>query len=156
MKPALSALRKPDMDTAQTVSSVPGRIRIRDHALRNAWLCSQLTARLSGMDGLVSLETNSRTGSIVILYEPRCADAQAIEAAVDALVAELQARRPASGGKSTQKKLNRAAKAGMIGSLATSMALAAAGNKRWHAATGGVFLCCLSVHLVVHRRHLLR
>ena len=38
MKPVLSALRQPDVANAQTVSSVPGRLRIRDHALRNAWL----------------------------------------------------------------------------------------------------------------------
>lgn len=156
MKPADSTRRKSEANATQTVSSIPGRLRIRDHALRNTWLCRQLAARLSGTDGIVSLETNSRAGSIVILYDAQRTDAQAIETAVDAVIADLQAKQPARGGKSTQKKLNRVAKAGMIGSLAASMALAAAGNKRWHAATGVIFLGCLGVHLAVHRRHLLR
>lgn len=155
MKQADSTRRKSGTN-AQTVSSIPGRLRIRDHALRNAGLCRQLAAQLSDTDGIVSLETNSRAGSVSILYEPRHVDAQAIESSVDALIATLQARQPARGGKSTQKKLNRVAKAGMIGSLATSLALAAAGNKRWHAATGLVFLGCLGIHLAVHRRHLFR
>jgi hypothetical protein len=156
MKPALYSLRQPDAANAQAVSSVPGRLRIRDHALRNAWLCSQLTARLSGTDGVISLDTNSRAGSVTILYETRRAKAETIEAAVDALVAELRARQPERHGKSTQRRLNRAAKVGMIGSLTASMALAATGNKRWHAATGAIFLSCLGVHLAVHRRHLVR
>jgi hypothetical protein len=44
----------------------------------------------------------------------------------------------------------------MPASLAASLALAAAGAKRWHAATGGLFLAALHVHLAVHRRHLWR
>lgn len=156
MKQALSVERNASPKASQTVSSVPGRIRIRDKALCNALLCSQLAARLSGRKGVVSVETNARAGSIAILYDPQVIEAHAIEASVDAIIAELQAARPVRGVKSTPRKLNRAAKAGMIGSLATSMALAAAGNKRWHAATGAIFLCCLGVHLAVHRRHLLR
>lgn len=53
-------------------------------------------------------------------------------------------------------QVNRYAKAGMLGSLSASLALAATGQKRLHAVTGGIFVACLGVHLGVHRRSLLR
>lgn len=54
------------------------------------------------------------------------------------------------------RQLNGYAKLGMIGSLGASLALAAAGSKRLHIATGGLYLAFLAMHMAVHRRHLLK
>ncbi|ENO95535.1 hypothetical protein C667_18522 [Thauera phenylacetica B4P] len=74
-----------------------------------------------------------------------------VEQAVDAALAA-----PRKARRSIHNRLNRAAKIGMLGSLGASLALAATGNKRWHAVTGGVFVACLGVHLGLHRKALLR
>ena len=76
-----------------------------------------------------------------------------VERALDALL-----RQPAadSGSKSRRRQINRLAKAGMLGSLAVSLALVAAGKKRGHAIAGALFLGALGVHLTVHRKSLLR
>ena len=52
--------------------------------------------------------------------------------------------------------INRWAKRGMLLTLGASLALAATGAKRGHAALGGVFVLLLGVHLAVHRRRLLK
>lgn len=57
---------------------------------------------------------------------------------------------------SLRVRINRQAKRGMLASLLISLLLAAAGAKRGHVWTGGVFLFALALHLYVHRRHLLR
>lgn len=54
------------------------------------------------------------------------------------------------------RRLNGVAKIGMLASLGASLALAAAGAKRLHIATGGVYLALLGIHMAVHRRHLLK
>lgn len=67
-----------------------------------------------------------------------------------AQVAQRMARRRAA------LRLNRHAKLAMLVSLPTSLALAAAGAKKLHIATGSVFTLMLLVHLTTHRRHLLQ
>lgn len=138
------------------VSSLPGRIRIRDTALRQADRLERLAAAVAGHPGVLGVEANSRAGSLVLRYDAALADTEAMEAAVEA-AAEAELARPRPGLKpSTRVRLNRYAKRGMAASLGASMLLAAVGKKQWHAATGGAFLACLLVHLAVHRRHLLR
>lgn len=62
-------------------------------------------------------------------------------------------RAPASGN--WKRQINRGAKGGMMLSLGTSLGLAAAGAKRGHALSGGVFVALLAVHLWTHRKRLL-
>lgn len=54
------------------------------------------------------------------------------------------------------RKLNRAAKAGMLLSLAASLAFAADGKRRAHVVSGGVFVACLGLHLWHHRGRMTR
>jgi hypothetical protein len=80
-----------------------------------------------------------------------------MEAVIDATVDKiLSAPLLPVDRRSIKRRVNRYAKAGMLGSLATSLALAAAGQKRWHAVSGGIFVACLGVHLSIYRRSLLR
>lgn len=141
---------------SRIVSAVAGRIRVRDPGLRSAPRLARLEAGLAGIEGVHAIEANPLAGSIVLHYDPVRVDVAAFEAQVDRAVdAELAAPRP-HGNRSLRVKVNRVAKAGMLGSLAASLALAAAGQKRWHAVSGGLFVACLGVHLGVHRRNVLR
>jgi len=136
-------------------SSLPGRIRIRDKCLRNPARMSLLEPALRQLDGVLSLQSNPGAGSIVILFDPsRVADLSVLEQSVDLAVdAALAAPLPRQNLKACA---NRYSKYGMLGSLAGSMVLAAVGQKRWHVLTGGAFLACLGVHLITHRKSLLR
>lgn len=142
---------------SRIVSSLPGRIRVRDKALRNQTRLDRLETELRRVDGVTSLQANAGAGSVVLCFDAARTDASALEKAVEAAVDAALAVPLGQGGTSSLKRqANRYAKAGMLGSLATSLALAAAGKKRWHAVTGGVFVACLGVHLGVYRRSLLR
>lgn len=138
------------------VSSIPGRIRLRDNALRQADRLERLSAALTAMEGVLSVDGNVKAGSLVLRYEARAGDVDTMEAAVEQ-AADAEFSRPRPGLKpSTRVRLNRYAKRGMAVSLGASLVLAAAGYKRWHILTGGAFVACLAVHLAVHRRHLFR
>ncbi len=147
------------------VSSIPGRIRLRDSALRQPDRLERLCAALRGMDGALSVEGNGKAGSVVFCYRQGTLGVDAVESAVervmgakvDAVGMNANVARSRPGLRpSTRVRINRYAKRGMLVSLPVSLALAAAGKKRWHAVSGGAFVACLLVHLAVHRRHLIR
>lgn len=154
------------------VSSTPGRIRARHASLHSSPACSALCSALEKMAGVARTTANPKAGSIVVYYDPRRNTAAALEAAIashcNAAWTSAPAREngatatppsaPAAPlhAPSTRVRVNRLAKRGMLLGLGASLALAALGNKRWHAATGLVFVGCLAAHLTVHRRHLLR
>ena len=136
-------------------SSSPGRIRIKDPALRGRDCLSRVHKELAPLEGVRELSPNLVAGSIVVFFDhgevsPAKLE-QRIEQALDAALAA-----PRKARRSIHNRVNRAAKIGMLGSLGASLALAATGNKRWHAVTGGVFVACLGVHLGLHRKALLR
>ncbi|MFZ2854961.1 MAG: HMA2 domain-containing protein [Rhodocyclaceae bacterium] len=137
-------------------SALPGRIRVRAPGLRHADSLARLQATLQALDGVHAVEGKPAADSIVVRYDAARVAPETMESLVEAQVDAELARPRSKFPPSTRVRINRAAKAGMLGSLALSLALAAAGNKRWHAATGLVFVACLGVHLTVHRRHLLR
>lgn len=137
-------------------SSIPGRIRIRAPGLRNPGCLARVQASLAPLAGVLDVEVNAMAGSVVVRYDAAATAPEDMETQVEQQV-ERELERPRGAFRpSTRVRVNRVAKYAMLGSLATSLALAAAGNKRWHALTGVVFVACLGVHLGVHRRHLLR
>lgn len=147
------------------VSSLPGRIRLRDPALRRAAPLERLRAVLAAIDGVLSVQSNALAGSLVLRYDVARVAQAAIESQVEAaanpanpasLVLAASPRPRPDHTYSVKRRINRYAKYGMLGSLAVSLAFATAGKKRWHVASGGLFLVCLGAHVVLHRRHLLR
>lgn len=137
-------------------SSSPGRLRIRDLALRDRDRIAQFEAQLHQIDGIREVEANASAGSVVIRYDGDRIEAVELERRVDALVDAVLAAPRSPGRRSLRRHANRIAKVGMLGSLGASLALAATGNKRWHALSGGVFVACLGVHIGLHRKALLR
>jgi hypothetical protein len=121
-------------------------------------MLERLRATVAALDGVLSIETNAATGSLLLFYDTAKADRSVVESRVEAAAgAVLDAPPPPHARASaTKRRANRYAKYGMIGGLATSLVLAAAGKKRLHALTGGAFVACLGVHMAIHRRHLLK
>lgn len=140
----------------RVVSTLPGRVRVRDKALRNPALCARVEAQLRQIEGLAVMQPNPSVGSIVLHFAAGDIDPLELERKIDAIIdAAIATPRP-SGARALRLQVNRVAKLGMLGSLTASLALAASGQKRWHAVTGAAFVACLGVHLGVHRRNLLR
>lgn len=164
-------------------SSLPGRLRLRAPALRRQAAQQRLVAGLTGLPGALSVAGNAAAGSIALTYDAARVAREDMETAalgvaqavlgagVEGEEAEAQAAgkavatapAPAVGSRragfvapSLRVRINRQAKRGMLASLAVSLALAAAGARRWHVVSGGAFLVFLALHLTVHRRHLLR
>lgn len=59
----------------QYVHHVPGRLRVKSHALkRNAGEAAAIRTALMAIDGVLSAEVNLLTGSLTVRYDPqRCA-----------------------------------------------------------------------------------
>lgn len=184
------------------VSALPGRIRLRDPALRALRTNERLQTIIAKFDGVRSVEGRTKSGSVLLLYDATRIDRSAMEAQVEAAAAAELAlqdgvpsrsappaaapdrtakrasrfpagraspasptrpatipgdrRGPPFSTRAILRQLNEYAKFGMIASLGASLALAAAGRKRLHIATGGVYLALLGIHLAVHRRQLLK
>ncbi|MBD5801263.1 hypothetical protein AZOA_06700 [Azoarcus sp. Aa7] len=149
------------------VSAVPGRIRVRDSHLRDGARHAGLGAELAALEGVSSVEGNIVTGSFLLRYDAAQVPHPVMEARVSTAVAAaldlppVAAQEEASGRRTLRRwqrdrRLNTWAKYGMLGSLGASLALAAAGSKKAHAATGALFLGLLGIHMAVHRRHLFK
>ena len=141
---------------SRIVSALPGRIRIRDRALRDRARLARIEETLVSLKGVHSLQSNPQAGSLVLHFDTSQLAVETLESAVDAAIDAELARPRAPHRRSLKMQVNRGAKLGMLGSLAASLALAAAGKKRWHAVTGGLFVACLGIHLGVHRRSIPR
>lgn len=148
-------------------SRVPGRIRVRHPALRVRTRLTGLAAELAGWDGMIVVEGNPSTGSLLLHYDalsraPAEMEARVAEAAAAAigLSAEppVALSKPAAPRKKPSRnnlrQLNRAAKFGMMASLPLSLA-ALAVSKRAHAAAGAAFVALVIVHMTANRRYLL-
>lgn len=140
------------------VSSLPGRIRVRDKRLRDQARLNELKKGLSKIAAITELQGDARTGSVVVNFDPSAIEIAALETKIDSAVDKVLAE-PLTPPLLTKKRINRYSKIGMVGSLAASLALAAARRKRWrhwHALTGYLFVANLGVHLIIYRKSLFR
>jgi hypothetical protein len=150
------------------VSSIPGRMRIRDASLRAEGNLARLAQALMALDASRAVTTNPRCGSALFVYDGHRAARADMEAAAARLLEEIVApdgtppeptpELPPEQDRHARaplKKLNRYAKHGMAASLALSLWLAYfSGGRRRHALAGWVFIACLGVHLARHRHRL--
>lgn len=161
-------------------SAIPGRIRVRDPAFRDAALLEWFVSEASSLAGVSGVIANRKAGSVLIRFDPIWDDLDEWQRRIERVangihghaagpdevtqaVATKEPVAPAAGRRrgfdpsaTPRVRANRAAKRGMLVSMAASLAFAATGRKRWHIRTGGGFLVFLAVHLWVHRSHLLR
>ena len=138
------------------VSSLPGRIRIRDKRLRDQARLNELKKELLKIAAITELKSDARTGSGVVNFDSNLIEIAALEAKLDLAVDKVLAE-PVQ--LLTKKQLNRYDKIAMVGSLAASLAFGVARQKRfrrWHALTGYFFVANLGVHLYLYRKTLFR
>lgn len=143
---------------SRIVSSLPGRIRIRDKRLRDQTRQHELKKELLQITGITQLQGNVRTGSVVINFDPVAIEITALESKLDSAVDKVLSE-SLTPPLLTKKRINRYNKLAMLGSLTASMALAMARRKRWrrlHALTGYLFIANLGVHLYLYRKTLFR
>lgn len=138
------------------VSSLPGRIRIRDKRLRDQARLNELKKELLKIATITELKSDARTGSVVVNFDSNLIEIAALEAKLDLAVDKVLAE-PVQ--LLTKKQLNRYNKIAMVGSLAASLAFGVARQKRfrrWHVLTGYFFVANLGVHLYLYRKTLFR
>lgn len=147
------------------VASVPGRMRLRDARLRSAAVADAVGATLQTLPGCRSLRTNPGAASLVLDYDASLCDEAAMRRAVldavapwfgAAAAAPAAVATPTRRPLSRKRRVNRWAKYGMMATLGSSLAAAAAGARGVHVLTGAAFLGFLGVHVVGYRRTLLR
>lgn len=130
---------------SRIVSSLPGRIRIRDKRLRDQARLNQLRKELVKIAAITELKGDARTGSVVVNFNPNAIEITALESKMESAVDKVLAEN-LTPPLLTKKQLNRYNKIAMTGSLAVFLALAAARQKRWrrwHTLTGYLFVANL-------------
>jgi len=155
------------MDEAKVVvSSLPGRLRLRHAVLRRPAINAALAAEIGGWPGVTATSGSANTGGLLVAYDVEAAGQAEMEARSTALVlshapepsadaADDDDGDDASDFWETVGAFNRSAKIGMFATLGASMA-ALAVSRRVHAAFGGAYLGLLALHLLKHRRKLVR
>lgn len=135
-------------------------MRLRRPGLRNIADNRDACRAIAAWDGVLSIDGNPRTGSILVLYDPAVlAPMTAADRTMALLALPAQAApapvAAAGGNDSLLVSANRAAKIGM---LMTMMGLLAAlgVSKKLHAAVGFLHLGLLAVHLTRYRSSLLK
>ena len=143
---------------SRIVSSLPGRIRVRDKRLRDQERLTELKKELSKITAITALQDDVRTGSIVVNFDPSAIEIAVLETRLDSAVDQVLVER-LTLPPITKKQLNRYNKIAMMGSLAASLALTTVRRKRWrrwHALTGYLFVASVAVHMIIYRKTLFR
>jgi hypothetical protein len=144
---------------SRIVSSIPGRIRLRDRQLRNQTQMARLIAKLKPLTGIKHLQSDHRTGSVLVFFESTVIENGVLEKAIDAALDEILGKVSAKKSLQLKKHLNRYNKLAMLTTLGASLAIARIRPKqwkRWHVLTAYGFLANLALHLVFYRKSLFR
>lgn len=172
------------MSAVKVASRLPGRLRLRGDVLRRPRRNEELRAQIAAWEGVTAAEGNPVTGGLLLRYDPARLDPGELEAralaAVDPPPApELPqpadaatppyhygahthphrypvkrpaAAKPAASPRATARRLTNIA---MLASMAGSLA-ALAWGKKLHALIGMAHVGFLALHLIDHRRKLIR
>ena len=148
---------------SRIVSSIPGRIRVRDNKLRNQTTLDRIKTELlniAAIAAITSLEGDNRTGSLLVRFNKNVVTMSCIEAQIDSAVDRVIGKSSAQQRLLSKRNLNRYNKMAMLLFLGTSLfTLTLAGRKRrirWHRLTGYLFVANLGVHLFTYRKSLFR
>lgn len=145
---------------SRIVSSIPGRIRVRDNKLRNQTTLDRLKNEFLSTAAITALEDDHRTGSLLVWFDKNAVTLSGMEAQIESAVDRVIQKSSAQQQLLSKKNLNRYNKMAMLLFLGTSLySLTLAGRKRrirWHRLTGYFFLGNLGVHLFFYRKSLFR
>ncbi len=132
-----------------------GRVRIRTHALKNPATLSMVEQFVKGQEGVLDIAANSRTGSLLVHYDPSVISRECLSSALHVLEAQL-AESPAPE-RTMRKRRNalspKAESAALVGLYSLTLAGAFV-NSRLHTATALLFTLCAGLHLYKRRAFL--
>ena len=145
---------------SRIISSVPGRIRLRDKILRDPTKLNELKKELSQLAVFTSSQGNVRTGSLLLHFDRNSIELSTIETNIDSTVEQIIGKAPKPQVLLSKKNFTRYNKMAMLGSLGASLiALRIERRKsriRWHQLTGYLFIANLGAHLFFYRKALRR
>ncbi len=150
-------------------SFVDGRVRLRHNVLKNADIMLQIDAFVRTLSGVLSVEGNVRTGSLLIHYDPEILDEETLNTLLEQAAILLGQEdspaaneAPATSGFclscAAEKFLelpNRKNFKRTLGVLVPLMVALALTNKRYHAMAGGLFVALSLGHMWRKRKALL-
>ena len=139
-------------------SFIDGRVRFRSEALKNPETLAEVEAVVRGLDGIQSVISNPRTGSLLVCYDPSAISADMLHMAAKTLEAQLGT----SAVKKTPSRLFLSrlygGKKGELRLLTLTFLLMAASpslGKRAHVYACGLFLALSAKHIYDRRMRLL-
>lgn len=172
------------MNAVKVASRLPGRLRLRGDALRWPRRNEELRVQIAAWEGVTAAEGNPASGGLLLRYDPTRLDPAELEARALALVdppppasspapplntatpphrygahshphrfpVKRSAAKPAASPRATARRLTNIA---MLATMAGSLA-ALAWGKKLHALIGMAHVGFLALHLIDHRRKLIR
>jgi len=144
------------------VSTLAGRIRVRSARLRSPQRADALVREVRQLAGVSDVQLNAAAGSLCVCFDPAQIEVEVLEQAIERLLAPAAVAplvpRVRQGLEDVRRSatVNRVTKAGMMGSLGVSLALAVAGRKKAHAAFGTGFVVFAALHMYRNASRLLR
>ena len=137
-------------------SFIDGRVRVRHPALRVEENAAPLRELLGSLPGMRQVAINSRTGSLLLEYDPARLSREDLLALAGQWETFVAAEAPAHRKKNvlglTRAQAIRYTHRGMLLSLAASIGFAALGRERGHIVAGGLFLLLNALHLHTFRK----
>lgn len=147
-------------------SFIVGRVRFRSNALKNPETMAKVESAINGLEGIESLATNVRTGSLLLHYNPEAISNEMLLMAATALQEELG---EADAGESKKEQGHACVlpdlaklfkgRQGELNLLAAALLATAAGplvSKRLHMWAGGLFLALSAKHLYDRRKQMFK
>lgn len=130
------------------VSSIDGRVRIKDKKLKASDIVSKIKNKLLQNEGIKDIYTNHRTGSLLILYDRTILRLEQILYVLADYI-EITKTQYSKGINlfANRKIINH----GMLLSFALSMFGAIADVSGLHIIAGGIFLGFLALHLLRYK-----
>lgn len=127
------------------VSHVPGRLRVRERALRGE-ASERLAGAIRGLPGVREACACPLTGSVLVCYEPGATDLGGLLAALGPAAGEGA---PAPRSWTSARSLT---KAGLAGTFGLCLGAALVGARRVHVLSGVAFSALALLHVLQNRR----
>jgi hypothetical protein len=142
-------------------SCIEGRIRFRHPALSDPDLLEIVTSQLAAMPGITGVETNPRTGSVLVVHDESVASddlvamAEALAATHAEAMAEAAPATPAKKRMTPAQIKRRTQKIGLAACMAGTVATGLADTKTAHLTFGFALAGFAAWHLYMYRRRFL-
>jgi len=149
-------------------SHFEGRARIRDEKLKCESLISEVREKLLETPGVNGVETNSRTGSLLVLYSAAKTEFDSIIELISEMIGSYVEQETAQSG-TTEKKTEccgkisltippgirkAAVNIGMLASMSFSLLAIIFHLKKLHVVTGIIFVALMGDHVLERRQRI--